>query len=144
MDNQKFIYVTYIASTPEQVWKALLEGELTRQYWGHENVSEWKKGSQWKHVTADAKREVRVAGEVLEIVPQKRLVLSWRHTADAEAKPSQATFDIDTVGDMVRLTVTHEDLDPETFKKISNGWARVLSSLKSFLETGRPLNTLAN
>jgi uncharacterized protein YndB with AHSA1/START domain len=147
MSNETFMYVSYIASTPENVWKALLEGELTRQYWGHENVSEsdWKKGSKWQHISNDGNRTVRIVGEVLENLPQKRLVLSWADPADAanKARHSRVAIDVETVGDMVRLTVTHDHLEADMLRKIANGWPRVLSSLKSFLETGRPLDIWA-
>jgi uncharacterized protein YndB with AHSA1/START domain len=146
MDPEKFIYVTYIASTPAKVWKALTEGELTRQYWKHTNESDWKPGSKWKHVADDGKGPVKVVGQVVEVVPNKRLVLTWGDVTDAgsSAKHSRVAIEIETIGEMVRLTVTHDELkDAEMAKKISNGWPRVLSSLKSFLETGRALNTWA-
>lgn len=145
MSNSKFVYALYIAATPEKVWKALLDGELTRQYWGHENVSDWKPGSPWKHVNDDGKRTVRLVGEVVEIVPPRHLVLTWADPVDAEAKAkhSRVTFEIQAIADMVRLTVTHDELHAEMMGKIANGWPRVLSSLKSFLETGKPLKTWA-
>jgi uncharacterized protein YndB with AHSA1/START domain len=147
MGSEKFVYVTYIAATPEEVWKALLEGELTRQYWKHENVSDWKTGSKWQHVADDGKRTVKLVGEVLESVPQRRLVLTWNDPADPSnpANRSRVSFDIERVADMVRLTVTHDELEPgsDMARKITSGWPRVLSSLKSFLETGRPLDTWA-
>lgn len=145
MSNEKFVYVTYIATTPQKVWDALIKGELTRQYWKHENVSDWKPGSKWQHVANDGKRTVKLVGEVLECVPTKRLAMTWGEVAAAvdKSKHSRVAIDIETVGDMVRLTVTHEELTPEMRQKIAQGWARVLSSLKSFLETGRPLNTWA-
>jgi uncharacterized protein YndB with AHSA1/START domain len=147
MSNEKFVYVTYIASTTEKVWTALLDGELTRQYWRHENVSDsnWEKGSKWRHVADDGKGTVKIVGEVLENVPQKRLVLSWIAPAQAadKAKHTRVAIDIETVGDMVRLTVTHDELYDEMRRGISHGWPIVLSSLKSFLETGRPLDVFA-
>jgi uncharacterized protein YndB with AHSA1/START domain len=145
MNTEKFVYVTYIATTPEKIWKALLEGELTRQYWKHENVSDWRPGSKWEHVSGDGKRTVKIVGKVLECVPNKRLVLSWGDVADAAdtARHSRVAIDIETVGGMVRLTVMHDELSADMGRKIANGWPRVLSSLKSFLETGRPLDTWA-
>jgi uncharacterized protein YndB with AHSA1/START domain len=145
MNDERFVYVTYIATTAQQVWDALLKGELTRQYWGHENVSDWKPGSKWQHVADDGKRTVRLVGEVLESVPNKRLVMTWGDAVAAadKAKRSRVAIDIETVGEMVRLTVTHDELSPQMRRDIANGWPRVLSSLKSFLETGRPLNTWA-
>ena len=145
MNDERFVYVTYIATTAQQVWDALLKGELTRQYWGHENVSDWKPGSKWQHVADDGKRTVRLVGEVLESVPNRRLVMTWGDAVAAadKAKRSRVAIDIETVGEMVRLTVTHDELSPQMRRDITNGWPRVLSSLKSFLETGRSLNTWA-
>jgi uncharacterized protein YndB with AHSA1/START domain len=145
MSDERFVYVTYIAAKAGEVWDALLKGELTRQYWGHENVSDWKPGSKWQHIADDGKRTVKVVGEVLEFVPNKRLVMTWAEPVAAadKAKHSRVAIDIETVGDMVRLTVTHDELTPQMLREIANGWPRVLSSLKSFLETGRPLNIWA-
>lgn len=142
MASEKFVYVTYIAATSARVWKALTEGELTRQYWKHTNESDWKPGSRWKHVADDGKGTVKLVGKVVEVVPNRRLVLTWGDPADA-ADHSRVAIDIETVGDMVRLTVTHDELQPEMARKIAAGWPRVLSSLKSLLETGRPLDTWA-
>jgi len=142
-----FVYVTYIAAAPETVWKALLDGEFTRQYWGHENVSDWTPGSTWEHRQSDAAGAVRILGEVLEARAPHRLMITWADPADRAHKDrhSRVTFELEQIGDMVRLTVTHEELDAgsDMQRKISQGWPRVLSSLKTLLETGRPLQTWA-
>jgi uncharacterized protein YndB with AHSA1/START domain len=142
VNNEKFIYVTYIASSAQKIWKALLEGELARQYWKHEQISDWQPGAKWQLVADDGKRTVKHVGKVVEILPNQRLVLTWGDVVDAEdaSKHSRVAIDLETVGDMVRLTVTHENLGPDMQRRISKGWPLVLSSLKSFLETGRPLN----
>lgn len=147
MDRSTFVYAIYIAAPPEKVWRALLDGEFTRQYWGHENVSDWKPGSPWEHRRDDARKSVAILGEVLEVEPPRRLVVSWADPADRARKDrrSRVTFEIEPVADMVRLTVTHDDLEAgsEMQRKVSQGWPRVLSSLKTLLETGRPLQTWA-
>jgi uncharacterized protein YndB with AHSA1/START domain len=147
MAKTTFVYVIYIAAQPEVVWKALLDGEFTRQYWGHENVSDWQPGSAWEHRRADASRTVAILGEVLEARPPRRLVITWADPQDRARKErhTRVTFDIEPVASMVRLTVTHDELEAgsEMQRKISEGWPRVLSSLKSLLETGRPLQTWA-
>jgi uncharacterized protein YndB with AHSA1/START domain len=147
MTKSTFVYVTYIAASAETVWTALLDGEFTRQYWGHDNVSDWKAGSEWEHRRPDATRSVVLLGEVLEAARPNRLVLTWANPEDKanRARHSRVTFEIETVGDMVRLTVTHDELDKgsEMERNISRGWPRVLSSLKSLLETGKALNTWA-
>jgi len=147
MDKAEFVYVTYIAARPEAVWRALLDGEFTRQYWAHDNVSDWKTGSTWEHRRTDEARTVDILGEVLEADPPRRLVMTWAWPKDKGRRDrrSRVTFEIEKVAEMARLTVTHADLafDPDMHRKIAEGWPRVLSSLKSLLETGRPLDTFA-
>jgi uncharacterized protein YndB with AHSA1/START domain len=143
-----FCYVIYIASEAETVWRALLDGEFTRQYWERENVSDWQPGSTWEHRRVVSTRSVAILGEVLEAAPPRRLVITWADPNEipAKAQRSRVTFEIEPIGDMVRLTVTHDQLEAgsEMERKVSHGWPRVLSSLKSLLETGRPLNTWAS
>jgi len=145
VSNATFVYVTYIATTPEKVWRALLDGELTRQYLKREQVSDWRPGSDWKLVADNAERTIRHVGKFLECVPNKRLAVSCVDIPDAAdpAKHSRVAIDIETVGQMVRVTVTHENLSEDMRRRVSNGWPRVLSSLKSFLETGSPLDVYA-
>jgi len=147
MGKSSFVYVIYIASTPEMVWKALLDGEFTRQYWGHDNVSDWRPGSTWEHRRSDETRALRLVGEVLESQPPHRLVITWADPKDKANRDrhSRVAFDIERVGNGVRLTVTHDDLETGSGMErgIREGWPRVLSSLKSLLETGKPLDTWA-
>lgn len=139
--NPEFVYTTYIKTTPEKLWAAITNPEFTRQYWGQENISDWKKGSDWKHITPDGKT-TKVVGKVVESIPSKRLVLTWA-SPESRADESQVVFDISVFEDMVRLDVVHSKLSPKMAGAISNGWPRVLSSLKSFLETGKALSTWA-
>jgi uncharacterized protein YndB with AHSA1/START domain len=143
MDKPEFLYVTYIATSPEKLWKALLDPETTAKYWQHENVSDWKPGSRWEHRRSDETKRVVLVGKVLESLPSRRLVLTWADPADEanEGKHSRVTFDIEPVGGVVRLTVTHDRFEPgsKMFESIREGWPKVLSSLKSLLEAGRPL-----
>ena len=146
MTETEFVYVTFIAAGRQQIWDALVREEFTRQYWGHENVSDWKPGSSWEHREAVG-GAVRLTGKVVEFDPPRRLVLTWAVPADA-ARPaahSRVTFELEPIEDMVRLTVRHDRLVPgsEMQRSIEAGWPRVLSSLKSFLETGKPLPTWA-
>lgn len=147
MSKTEYVYTIYIRTTPEKLWNAITNPEFTRQYWGHENVSDWKQGSKWQHVAIDSARTVKLIGDVLECVPPKRLVITWAEPSDTlhKSEHSRVTFEIQPIEDMVRLTVTHSNLEAgsEMASKIASGWPRVLSSMKSILETGSPLNTWA-
>lgn len=146
MEKTELVYVTFIRTTPEKLWSAITDPEFTRQYWGgFENVSTWNTGTAWEHIDdEEGKRVVMVAGEVLESVPPKRLVLSWAKPGE-EGDKSRLTFEIEPVEDMVSLTVKHGGFatDSVMMGKVSWGWPRVLSSMKSFLETGKGLNIFA-
>ncbi|BBJ46679.1 putative transcriptional regulator, ArsR family protein [Streptomyces antimycoticus] len=140
-DKPAFVYVIYIESTPEKVWHALTDADLTAKYWGHSNVSDWQVGSPWEHRRTDGSGTADVVGTVVESSPPTRLVTTWAAPdADATAEPSRVTFDIQPHGDIVRLTVTHENLADEAERTAAaGGWAAVLSNLKSLIETGSPL-----
>jgi uncharacterized protein YndB with AHSA1/START domain/DNA-binding transcriptional ArsR family regulator len=139
-DKKTHIYVTYIEATPEQVWHALTDADLTGEYWGHRNVSDWQVGSTWEHQRLDESKHADVVGTVLESEPPKRLVTNWASTHDDPIEDrSRVTFDIEPYGAIVRLTVTHEDLPPDELERTVAGWAAVCSNLKSLLETGHVL-----
>jgi uncharacterized protein YndB with AHSA1/START domain len=144
MTNPDYVYTTYIRSTPEKVWAAITVPEFTRQYWGHENVSDWKRGVKWSHVRTDAERTVDIVGEVVEATPPKRLVTTWARPSDPKnpERTSRVTYEIEQIADMVRLTVTHSEFkaDEAMAKSVAGGWPVVLGSLKSFLETGKGLD----
>lgn len=140
----RFVYVTFIVSTPEKVFEAITRPEVTRRYWGHDNVSDWTPGSKWEHVRDNDQRSVNIVGEVVESSPPARLVITWASPAEA-ADPeaySRVTFEIEPYEDMVRLTVSHDDLIVGSGMEagVSKGWPLVLSSLKSLLETGQGLD----
>jgi len=146
-ETLSYVYVTYIAATPEKVFEAITKPELSRRYWGHENVSDWTPGSDWQHVRANDERTVELVGKVVETSPPTRLVITWANASQA-ADPdaySRVTFDIEAYDDMVRLTVSHDELQAGSgmANGIQKGWPIVLSSLKSFLETGRGLDVFA-
>jgi uncharacterized protein YndB with AHSA1/START domain len=135
-----FVYVVYIAASPDKVWNGLIDRELTKAYWRHFNVSDWKPGSRWQHVRSDGTGAVDLVGEVVEIDPPRRMVITWASPED-EAGASRVTFEIQPIGPDAKLTVTHSDLVAGSgmLTGITEGWPAVLSNLKTLLETGRPL-----
>jgi uncharacterized protein YndB with AHSA1/START domain len=143
MNPARFIYVSYIGTTPEALWDALVNPAVTRQYWDHENVSDWKPGSAWEHRRCDSKGTVDLTGSIIESEPPWRLALTWAPPAD-RSQTSRIKFEIAPVLGVVRLTLTHEDLEANStmLEEISKGWPMVLSRLKTLLETGKPLPKL--
>jgi len=144
VNKPQFVYVTYIASTQEKIFDALTDSEMTRQYWfGRRNASDWKPGSVWEHQKYDDAKRVDICGTVIENTRPKRLVITWARPLDVgdEAKTSRVTFDLEPHEGAVRLTVTHSELESESkmLTDISKGWPMVLSNLKTFLESGKPL-----
>jgi uncharacterized protein YndB with AHSA1/START domain len=144
MAESRFVYVTYIRTTPEKLWRALTDPEFTRQYWCETvHESEWKPGSSWRILIPDGR--VADRGEIVEIEPQRRLVLTWRNEFKPEFRAegySQLTYELEPMEDSVKLTVIHEIDKPRSklIDAVSNGWPHILSSLKSLLETGEPLD----
>jgi len=150
MARSSFVYVTYIRTRREKLWEALTTPEFMKQYWfGVTAETDWKPGSSWKLILPDGR--VADTGEILEAEPPARLVIKWRNEFKPELKAegwSRCTMDIETAdyypdfgGKAVKLTVTHE-LEGEGTKfieAVSGGWPRILSNLKSLLETGKSL-----
>ena len=145
MAESQFVYVTYIRSTPEKLWRALTEPEFTRQFWvGTTQESEWKPGAAWRLVRPDG--ATTDSGEIVEIDRPRRLVLTWQNHMFPEANAegfSRLTYELEAKGDEVKLTVTHEmdRKDSKLIGKVSNGWPHILSSLKTLLETGESLQS---
>jgi uncharacterized protein YndB with AHSA1/START domain len=140
-DRPRYVYVTYIESSPERVWQALTDPDLTAEYWGHSNVSGWQPGDTWEHLRTDGSGIADVAGTVLESVPPHRLAMTFDAPGDTPPDgPTRVTFDIEPYHEIVRLTVTHENLaGDEAMEAVSAGWPAVCANLKSLLETGHVL-----
>ena len=145
MSKPTFVYVIYIAATPEQVWHALTDSETSARYWfGNRVESDWTVGSSFTVKRGDA--TTSDMGKVLEYDPPRRLSYTFHPTKDdvKHERPSRVCFELEQQKDQVKLTVVHDDFEPgsKVFASISNGWPLVLSSLKSLLESGRVLRAL--
>jgi uncharacterized protein YndB with AHSA1/START domain len=132
--------VSYIRTTPERLWSALTDAELMKQYWfGMRCESQWTAGSSWKLVSGDG--QVFDAGEIIEAEPPRRLVIRWQHQNRAELKAegdSRCTMELEPIGKAVKLSITHTiEREPSKFiEAVSGGWPKIMSNLKSLLETG--------
>jgi uncharacterized protein YndB with AHSA1/START domain len=145
MNGSRFVYVLHMRTTAEKLWQALTDPEFTRRYWvGTWQDCSWKEGASWKLMIPDGR--IGDSGTVLKVDPPRRLVLSWRNEFMPElAKEgySRLSYQIEAQGDEVKLTVTHESETPDSklIESVSQGWPALLSSLKSLLETGSPLES---
>jgi len=143
MNKPATVYVTYIASTPEKVWHALKDAEFTRQYWfGGSIISDWRVGSRVLFTAKDG--ALGWQGEVLEADEPRILSYTFHMQISDDHKaesPSRVTFELEDVQGVVKLTLTHDQLEAgsKTFETTHYGWAAIMSSLKSVLESGRPL-----
>ena len=138
-DRPQFVYVIYVRTTAEKLWRALTDAEMSAQYWsGNSIVSDWKVGSPF---ALKGRPGNVVIGKVLEVDPPRRLAYTFHSQHDGLEKegPSRVTFELEPLEDQVKLTVTHDEfpVGSEVFGHISRGWPHVLSSLKSFLESGK-------
>ena len=142
MDKSTFVYVTYIRTTQERLWEALTnDSEFMKQYWfGVHCESRWVAGSPWKMIGPDG--ALFDDGEIVESVPPRRLVIRWQNQRDPEMKAegmSTCTMELEPSGTAIRLCITHT-IDRENSKfigAVSGGWPKVLSNLKSMLESGK-------
>ncbi|MFJ7274408.1 ArsR/SmtB family transcription factor [Kitasatospora sp. NPDC098663] len=158
MDNNAFVYTTYINTTPERLWQALTDPAFTERYWGVRLETDWAEGSPvvWAERGARSADPEQV---VLVHEPYRRLSYTW-HTFTpqwartvgvgeelraelAGERRSKVTFELVPHGNQVKLTVTHDDFDPAGALRsmCSQGWPAILSSLKTLLETGEALPT---
>jgi uncharacterized protein YndB with AHSA1/START domain len=140
MSRSTFVYVTYIRTTPEQLWTALTDAEFIKQYWfGVHGESEWTAGSSWKSVSPEG--HILDAGQIVEADPPRRLVIRWQNQFKPELKAegdSLCTIEIESAGTAVKLAITHtiERAPSKFIDAVSGGWPKVISNLKSVLETG--------
>ena len=146
--ESSFVYVTFIRTTPEKLWSALTDVNQMKEYWfGMHLKTEWKTGAEWQMVFPDGR--VADTGEILKLERPKRIQLKWRNEFKPELKAegfSLCTIELEPIGAAVRLTITHtmERADSNFIGAVSEGWPKILSNLKTLLETGQVVLTEAD
>ena len=141
MNRSTFMYVTYIRTTPEKLWAALTDPATMKQYWfGMQQETDWLPGSSWRLVFPDGR--IADTGEIVEADRPRRLVIKWRNEFRPELQAegySRCTMELEPAADAVKLTITHvmERSDSQFIAAVTGGWPKILSNLKSLLETGR-------
>lgn len=139
----KHVFQTYIKTTPEKLWDAITNPAVTEQYYfGTQIKTDLKAGSPLYYDLPDGQHMIE--GKLIEAIPHKRLVhtfaATWKDASRGDA-PTRVTYEIEAMGDMCKLTLTHDDFNGEThtYQSVGNGWPMLLSSLKTLLETGKAL-----
>jgi len=146
--ENSFVYVTFIRTTPEKLWSALTDPNQMKEYWfGMQIKTEWKAGAEWQMLFPDGR--VADAGEIAAIERPKRIQLKWRNEFRPELKAegySLCTIDLEPYGSSVRLSIMHtiERANSKFIQAVSGGWPKILSNLKSLLETGQLVLTEAD
>lgn len=145
MKKPAYSYDVYIAASPAQVWRGLVDGELTQKWcYGTRFRSTLEKGAPYAYV-GDGDFSV-VDGRVVEAVPEQRLVLTWAAHWDPESekdRASRVTWRLEAKGPSTKLSVVHDDFEGETatYRGSADAWPLMMSSLKTVLERGEPLVT---
>jgi uncharacterized protein YndB with AHSA1/START domain len=142
-EQSAFVYVTYIRTTPEKLWEALTKPEFMRKFWFSMRIeTDWKVGAPWKLIFADGR--TAASGEIVECDRPRRIVMTWRHERLAEQAAEgygRCAMELEPQDGAVKLTVRHtmERAESKVIEGVSGGWPRILSNLKSLLETGETI-----
>ena len=132
-----FILETFIKTTQDALWEALINPDQTELYYfGGRLKSSLKPGAPFQYLQADG--TMLLDGELLEIHPKRRIVSTFIPNWGEQREASKVIFDLEPMGDVIKFTITHQDMDKAP-SGVTTGWAQVASSLKSFLESGVPL-----
>ena len=144
MAGPKHVYVLYIRTTPERLWKAITTTEFTKKYFGLSVESNWKAGSSYRYTFANG--NLAHFGTLLEVDPPRRLVQTFEHEYSEQYgggpdDRSRVTWEIEAKGDVCKLTLIHDNWQGESksYRSAGEGWPAILSGLKTLLETGEPL-----
>lgn len=136
-DKPDFILATYIRTTQDALWDALLNPDVTqRYYYGSRITTDLKPGAPFRYLGPDG--EVMLDGELIEITPKTRIVSTFIPTWAENSKPTRVTFEIEPMGEVMKFIITHQDYAAAN-AGIEEGWPLVVAGLKTLLETGQPL-----
>lgn len=137
-DKPDFVLQTYIRTTQQALWDALTKGEVTQHYYyGARLDTNLQKGGSFRYLAPDG--NVILDGEIVEIDPIRRLVSTFIPSWTDKAQPTQVTFELEPVGEAVKLTITHHEYLKTADAGVIDGWPVVVAGLKTLLETGKPL-----
>jgi uncharacterized protein YndB with AHSA1/START domain/DNA-binding transcriptional ArsR family regulator len=136
-DKPDFVFATYIRTTPAKLWDALTNPEMTRQYYyGSRVLTDLKVGGKFAYEGPDG--QMNLDGEIIEVVPEKKLVTTFKAMWAPDGEPTRIEFEIEPMGEACKLTMTHYDY-AKAKAGVEMGWPMIVAGLKTLLETGKPL-----
>jgi DNA-binding transcriptional ArsR family regulator/uncharacterized protein YndB with AHSA1/START domain len=137
-DRPDFVLETYIRTTPKALWDAIVNPDMTAHYYygGRVQAGDLKPGGRFHYL--DPTGETNLDGEIIEIVPEKKLVTTFKALWAPDGETTRVMYEIEQIGDACKLTLTHYDA-AKAKAGVETGWPRIIAGLKTLLETGRPL-----
>jgi DNA-binding transcriptional ArsR family regulator/uncharacterized protein YndB with AHSA1/START domain len=136
-EKPDFVLVTYIQTTARELWDAIVNPEMTRQYYyGGRVQPDLRVGGRFYFL--DPQGEVNLDGEVVEIVPEKRLVTTFKALWAPDGEMTRVQYEIEQLGESCKLTLTHFNAAASK-AGVEDGWPMIIAGLKTLLETGKPL-----
>ena len=138
-DKPDFVLETYIRTTPKALWDAIINPEKTAQYYykGRVQASDLRVGGRFYYL--DPQGEVNLDGEIVEIVPEKKLVTTFKALWAPDGELTRVMYEIEEIGEACKLTLTHFDA-ARARAGVEVGWPMIIAGLKTLLETGKPLS----
>jgi uncharacterized protein YndB with AHSA1/START domain len=138
-DKPDLVLATYIRTTPGALWDAIVNPEKTRHYYygGRVQPGDMKVGGRFSYL--DPSGEMNLDGEIVEIDPPRKLVTTFKAMWAPDGEVTRVMYEIEPMGEVCKLTLTHFDVEKSKAGAIE-GWAIILSGLKTYLETGRDLD----
>ena len=140
MSKEPLIFTYYIAAPVEKVWDGFVSKEANRTiFMGAEFELDMKPGGAmtWSGPGKEGKTVRYVTGEVLRADPPK--LLEYRFGMGDGAVLSRVKIELTPESEAVKVVLTNDDWaeDDPAYVQNADGWPRILSRLKTLLETGK-------
>ena len=140
-DKPDFVLQTYIRTTPRELWDAIVNPDKTSQYYyGGRVQADLRVGGKFFY--RDPAGEMNLDGEIVELVPGKKLVTTFKALWAPNGEPTRVMYEIEQLGETCKLTLTHYDYE-KSQAGVEGGWPLIIAGLKTLLETGKPLSVPA-
>lgn len=137
-----FVMETYIRTTRDALWQALTGTEMIARY-HFMPVSVTADLQEGGHITQHSPDgSVLLKYEILAMDPPHRLETTFEPGWGENLAASRCVYEIEEVGEQCKLRLMHFEI-PAGQEGVADGWAKMISSMKSLLETGQPLSYAA-